>query len=291
MKDLNIIHVDSMNWPELAPYNGMSEPQLRTMYEPQVGAFIAETQLVIERALESGYEPISFLIEDTYLEKLTGHDDKEDNISQITDDVKTSERFDTAGIFLTYYSGQPIYVASHDVLCTITGYELTRGMLALMRRKPDESPEQVLRLAKKIVVLENVMNPTNLGAIIRTAAALNVDALVLTPGSTDPLYRRAIRVSMGNVFLLPWCYAGIDELERLGFKTVAMALRKNSTDISNPALKECDKLAIIMGTEGEGLKDETIDGCDFVVKIPMREGVDSLNVSAAAAIAMWELFE
>lgn len=267
MQNINIIRVESMDIPELIAYAGMSEPQLKTMFEPQVGAFVAETQMIIKRALEAGYEPISYLIEDTYL-------------SCFMDEIPKN-----------FYATQPVYVASHDVLCKITGYELTRGMLALMRRKTEDTPKSVLCDARRIVVLEDVMNPTNLGAIVRTAAALNADAFALTKGSTDPLYRRAVRVSMGNIFQLPWCYCELDEIKRMGFRTVAMALRKNSVEIDDPGVRACEKLAVVMGTEGPGLRDETIDSCDYVVKIPMRSTVDSLNVSAAAAIAMWELFK
>ena len=192
----------------------------------------------------------------------------------------------------------PVYVAEFDVLTQITGYKLTRGMLCAMRRPPLRTPVEVCTGARRIAILENVVNPTNVGAIFRSAAALNMDAVLLTPDCSDPLYRRAIRVSMGTVFQIPWAFLdeqmlwpedGIAFLREQGFKNVAMALRNDTVNIDDPVLQKEEKLAIILGTEGEGLLTETIDGCDYTVKIPMSHGVDSLNVAAASAVAFWEL--
>ena len=192
----------------------------------------------------------------------------------------------------------PVYVAEFDVLTQITGYKLTRGMLCAMRRPPLRTPAEVCTGARRIAILENVVNPTNVGAIFRSAAALNMDAVLLTPDCSDPLYRRAIRVSMGTVFQIPWAFLdeqmlwpedGMAFLREQGFKNVAMALRNDTVNIDDPVLQKEEKLAIILGTEGEGLLTETIDGCDYTVKIPMSHGVDSLNVAAASAVAFWEL--
>lgn len=267
---MNLIHIDDVNSPELAVYASASESELLHMFEPAEGIFIAESPKVIERALADGYEPISFLLEE------------KDVLGQMAH-------------ILEKYESIPVYTSTEDVLLGITGFKLTRGALCAMRRRKLPEIQQVVRDTKRIVVLENVMNPTNVGAIFRSAAALGMDAVLLTRGCSDPLYRRAIRVSMGTVFQVPWTF--IDETEKthmellhdLGFKTVSMALCEGSISIDSPALKEEDKLAILMGTEGDGLCDETIQKSDYIVNIPMAHEVDSLNVAAASAVAFWEL--
>lgn len=267
---MNLIHIDDVKSSELAVYASTSETGLLHMFEPAEGVFIAESPKVIERALADGYEPISFLLEE------------KDVLGQMAH-------------VLAKYESVPVYTSTEDVLLGITGFKLTRGALCAMRRRKLPEIQQVVRNARRIVVLENVMNPTNVGAIFRSAAALGMDAVLLTRGCSDPLYRRAIRVSMGTVFQVPWTF--IDETEKtymellhdLGFKTVSMALCEGSISIDSPALKEEDKLAILMGTEGDGLCDETIRKSDFIVNIPMAHEVDSLNVAAASAVAFWEL--
>lgn len=259
--------------PELDLYARLPEVQLRRFYEPRPGIFLAETKLVITRALEAGYEPVSFLVEKQKLSEL-----KE---------------------FAPWTDRVPVYAADHDLLTRLTGYEVTRGMLCAMRRKELPAPESLLSDARRIAVLENVMNPTNVGAIFRSAAALNMDAVLLTSGCADPLYRRAIRVSMGTVFQIPWTYLpgeakegagpGIQQLKKNGYMTVSMALREDSKSIDDPVFYEAKKLAVILGTEGDGLLDETIACSDHTVRIPMSHGVDSLNVAAASAVAFWEL--
>ena len=228
---------------------------------------------MIERALDAGCIPLSFLAEKKHVE------------------TEAKELIARCGEV-------PVYVAEFDVLTQITGYKLTRGMLCAMRRPPLRTPAEVCTGARRIAILENVVNPTNVGAIFRSAAALNMDAVLLTPDCSDPLYRRAIRVSMGTVFQIPWAFLdeqmlwpedGIAFLREQGFKSVAMALRNDTVNIDDPVLQKEEKLAIILGTEGEGLLTETIDGCDYTVKIPMSHGVDSLNVAAASAVAFWEL--
>ena len=232
------------------------------------GLFIAESETVISLALDAGYKPVSALIEDTYL--------SHDIISRLQD--------------------IPIYTASHDMLINLTGYNLTQGMLCAMKRPTPKSISEICKGATRIAVLEHIMNPTNIGAIIRSAAALGIDAMLLTPDCSDPLYRRAARVSMGTVFKIPWGYFEksdtehhIDTVKGLGFKTVAMALCDNSIDIDDKRLANEPKLAIVMGSEGEGLSAKTIKSCDYTVRIPMHHGVDSLNVAAASAVAFWQL--
>lgn len=260
-----IIKIQDIHVPELDIYARLSEGQLAHYYEPDEGIFIAESPMVIGRALDAGYQPLSLLMEERLID------------SQGREVINRCE-------------GVPVYTAKRNVLEQITGYALTRGMLCAMYRKPLPSVEEVCRDRSRIVVLENVMNPTNVGAIFRSAAALNMDALLLTCGSSDPLYRRAIRVSMGTVFQIPWTYLDrIQTLQKLGFQTVAMALREDSVSLEDPRLKEAEKLAIVLGTEGDGLAADTIDSCDYTVKIPMAHGVDSLNVAAASAVAFWEL--
>lgn len=269
--------IQNINSPELSIFSALSENQLAHINEPDLGLFIAESSKVIVRAVETGYIPVSMLIE-------SGEIDKEAKSAiEICGDV-------------------PVYVAGEDVFSNITGYKLTRGALCAMKRQKLVSSEELLDdvLSKqsesgktRIAVLEDVMNPTNLGAIFRCAAAMNVDAVLLTRGCTDPLYRRAIRVSMGTVFQIPWTYFENDNwqdmLRNKGYKMSAMALRNDTVDITDESLKQEQNLAIILGTEGEGLREETIDGADYTIKIPMYHSVDSLNVAAAAGIAFWEL--
>ena len=247
--------------------------QLLRYYEPEPGLFIAESPKVIERALNAGYEPLSFLVE---------HKDLEGEAKQI----------------LERYPEIPVYTAEYDVLVGMTGYALARGMLCAMKRRRLPSVEEICQNTSRIAILENVVNPTNIGAIFRSAAALHMDAVLLTSGCSDPLYRRAARVSMGTVFQIPWTYFdkksswpedGMKSIQNLGFKTVAMALRDDSFSIDAPKLLAEEKLAIVLGTEGDGLAFQTIADCDYTVKIPMSHGVDSLNVAAASAVAFWEL--
>ncbi len=253
--------------PELDVYARLTEAQLLNKEFPEKGLFIAESPKVIERALDAGYEPISCLIEKRHIEG---------------EGKKILERI----------KGVPVFCAEFDVLTQLTGFKLTRGMLCAMKRKPLPDVRALCENKKRIVILDKVMNPTNVGAIIRSAAALGMDAVVLTPGCSDPLYRRAARVSMGTVFQIEWTFLNedsLDEIKALGFKTVAMALKDNSLSIDDPRLIQEDRLAVIMGTEGDGLSDKTISDCDFTVKIPMYHGVDSLNVAAASAVAFYQL--
>ena len=269
----DMIEITDINIPELDIYARLSEVQLRRLYEPQAGVFLAETATVIDRALEAGYEPVSFLADQQKLRDLEP--------------------------FAPWTTRVPVYVAAHELLKQLTGYELTRGLLCAMRRKELSAPDGLLANAHRVAVLENVMNPTNVGAIFRSAAALNMDAVLLTAGCADPLYRRAIRVSMGTVFQIPWTYLdgraeegalpGIRRLRENGFLTVSMALREDSLSIHDPRLHAAEKLAVILGTEGDGLSDMTIADSDYTVRIPMAHGVDSLNVAAASAVAFWEL--
>ena len=269
----NIIEINDFSAPELDIYARTSEVQLLRYNEPAPGFFIAESPKVIERACSAGYEPVSFLVE---------HKDLEGEAKELL------ERFPEI----------PVYTAEYETLVKMTGYALARGMLCVMRRRALSSIEEICQNARRIAILENVVNPTNIGAIFRSAAALHMDAVLLTSGCSDPLYRRASRVSMGTVFQIPWTYfdkkiswpdTGMHILRELGFKTVAMALRDDSFSIDDPQLHAQEKLAIILGTEGDGLAAETIADCDYTVKIPMSHGVDSLNVAAASAVAFWEL--
>lgn len=267
----NIIEITSFDQPELDIYARLTEAQLLNKDKPEEGLFIAESPKVIERALDAGYEPVSMLVERKHI---TG--EAKDIVSRL-DHV-------------------PIYTAEFEVISQITGFNLTRGALCAMRRPVLPSLAEVCKNARRIAVLENVMNPTNVGAIFRSAAALNMDAVLLTSGCSNPLYRRAIRVSMGTIFQVPWTFVPkenpepyIKTLQKLGFKTAAMALTDNSVSIDNTELMTEDKLAVILGNEGEGLEDKTILNCDYTVKIPMSHGVDSLNVAAASAVAFWQL--
>ena len=269
-----IIEITNFEFPELDVYARLNESQLLHFNEPNLGIFIAESPKVIERALNAGYHPISFLIE----KKEIG--------------AQAEEIF-------SRWESVPVYTAEFEVLKQLTGFGLTRGMLCAMERLSLKSVEEVCKNARRIAVLENVVNPTNVGAIFRSAAALNMDAVLLTPACSDPLYRRAARVSMGTVFQVPWTFfdkkkvswpdGGIQLLKEMGFQTAAMALTDDSVSIDDKNLMAEEKLAIVLGTEGEGLAKHTIATCDYTVKIPMMHGVDSLNVAAASAVAFWQL--
>ncbi len=263
----NITEITDFGAVELDVYARMTEVQLLNREFPEKGLFIAESPKVIERALDSGYEPVSCLMEKKHIEGEGRH-------------------------ILSRIGDVPVYTAEFDVLTSLTGFKLTRGMLCAMKRKKLPTVEEVCRGKSRIVVLDKVMNPTNVGAIIRSAAALGMDGVLLTEGCSDPLYRRAARVSMGTVFQIEWTFLpgdSLDILKDLGFKTVAMALKDDSISIGDKRLMAEERLAIIMGTEGDGLSDRTIDGCDYTVKIPMYHGVDSLNVAAASAVAFYQL--
>ena len=263
----NIIEITDFLAPELDVYARLTEVQLLNREYPEKGLFIAESPKVIERALNAGCDPVSILVEKKHIEG-----EAKEIIARCAD--------------------IPVYTAEFDVLTQLTGFKLTRGMLCAMRRPKLPSVEEVCSGARRIAILENVMNPTNIGAIFRSAAALNMDAVLLTPACSNPLYRRSIRVSMGTVFQIPWTYLGDnwqEELRALGFKTVAMALTDNSVSIDDPELAKEERLAIVLGTEGDGLAESTIADCDYTVKIPMSHGVDSLNVAAASAVAFWVL--
>lgn len=269
----NIIEITDFAAPELNIYARYSEVQLLRINEPNPGVFIAESPKVVERALDAGYEPISMLVEHKHIE------------------TQAKELIARCGNI-------PVYTAEYDVLTKLTGFALTRGMLCAMTRRTLPTVEEVCSNARKIAVLENVVNPTNVGAIFRSAAALHMDAVLLTSGCSNPLYRRAMRVSMGTVFQVPWTIFpekekwpedGMATLQRLEFKTAAMALRNDTVNIDDPGLMSEEKLAIVLGTEGDGLCEDTIANCDYTVKIPMAHGVDSLNVAAASAVAFWQL--
>ena len=264
----NIIEITDFNSPQLDIYARMSEGQLLNRHEPEKGIFIAESPKVVERALDAGCEPISMLVEHKHIDG---------EAKPVIDRCREV----------------PVYTAPFEVLTQLTGFKLTRGMLCAMHRPQLPNVSEVCSKARRIAVLENVMNPTNVGAIFRSAAALNMDAVLLTHGCSNPLYRRAIRVSMGTVFQIPWTFLdkekGVSELKELGFKTAAMALTDDSVSIDNEELLAEEKLAIVLGTEGDGLAKETIADCDYTVKIPMSHGVDSLNVAAASAVAFWQM--
>ena len=270
----NIIEITDFSVPELDVYARLTENQLINRHEPEKGLFIAESPKVIERALDGGYVPVSLLLERKHIE------------TQAADIIRRCGNI-------------PVYTADFEVLTQLTGFQLTRGVLCAMRRPALPRVQEVCANARRIAVLENVMNPTNVGAIFRSAAALHMDAVLLTPGCSNPLYRRASRVSMGTVFQIPWTFigdetapwpeTGMQILKQMGFKTAAMALSNNSVSIDHPQLMSEEKLAIILGSEGDGLAETTIADCDYTVKIPMAHGVDSLNVAAASAVAFWQL--
>lgn len=265
-----IIEIQDLSAPELDVYARLTENQLLNRADPENAVFIAESPLVIGRALDSGCTPLSFLMETRHVQGKA-----RDILSRCREDI-------------------PVYAAEPEILTALTGFHLTRGMLCAMRRPKLPGLEEVCKNARRIAVLENVMNPTNIGAIFRCAAALGMDAVLLTSAGSDPLYRRASRVSMGNVFLVPWTYLPEDRpwpeaLSELGFKTVAMALREDSLRLDDPRLAAEEKLAVVLGTEGDGLAGNTIAECDYTVMIPMTHGVDSLNVAAASAVAFYQL--
>ena len=265
-KVMPIIEIKTLDQPGVDVFSTLTEAQLRNRMEPDKGVFIAESPKVIHVALNMGFEPLALLCERRHIEG------------------------DAASI-IERCRDIPVYTGDRDLLATLTGYTLTRGVLCAMRRPPEKSVEEVCRNARRVVVIDGVVDTTNIGAIFRSAAALGIDAVLLTRNSCDPLNRRAVRVSMGSVFLVPWTWldAPIDSLHALGFKTAAMALTDQSVSIDHPALKAEPRLAIVMGTEGDGLPHETITEADYVVRIPMSHDVDSLNVAAAAAVAFWEL--
>ncbi len=270
----NIIRIESANDPRAEMFIRLTEHQLRNKLEPQKGIFIAESPKVIWRALDAGIEPVAFLMEEKHV------------------DGDASE-------IISRCPQTPCYVGPRGLLTDLTGYKLTRAVLAAMRRPAPKSVKDVLDGAKRVCVIEDVNNHTNIGSIFRSAAALNFDGILLSPTCCDPLFRRAARVSMGSIFKIPWAWIGTStadwplpsllELKEFGFKTVAMALDNNSISIDDPVLKSEEKLALFFGAEGYGLKEKTIKQCDYIVKIPMGHGVDSLNVAASAAIAFWEL--
>ena len=279
---MSLIEIQDLNAPELDVFARLSEVQLLHYNEPELGIFIAESANVILRALEAGYEPLSLLLEKERVEK------EGRPVLEKIEFLFGKEKVESI----------PIYVAGHDVVTKLTGYSLVRGLWAVLRRKPMQELEEFCRGKNRIAVLHDVVNPTNVGAIIRSAAALGMDGVVLTRGSVNPLTRRSARVSMGTVFQIPWTVADREEndetavirqLMGMGFETVAMALTEDSVSIKSERLKAATRLAVVLGTEGDGLPKEVIKGCDHRVKIPMFHGVDSLNVAAAAALAFWEL--
>ncbi len=271
----NMIEITDFDAPELDVYARLTEAQLLNKDHLEDGLFIAESPKVISRALDGGYEPVSVLVEK----------------KQVLEDAETIAVLGKCG-------NVPVYTAEFEVLTKLTGFKLTRGMLCAMKRRRLPDLQEICNGCDRIAVLENVMNPTNVGAIFRSAAALHMDAVILTGGCSNPLYRRASRVSMGTVFQIPWTFVdnsviwpeeGMKILRELGFKTAAMALKEDSASIDDPELMKEDKLAVILGTEGDGLAPETIADCDYTVMIPMSHGVDSLNVAAASAVAFWQL--
>lgn len=312
----DIIRIQDLKAPDLNVYTHLNENQLKHYFEPQPeGIFIAESPTAIERAMDAGYQVLSLLMEEKYLTtqgkpllKRCRRQEEKYAAEETEDGFHTAER------------GIPVYVSTIDVLCHITGYHLTRGILGAFRRKRPAAVEEICKDARRIAILDNVENPTNVGAIFRSAAALGMDAVLVTPSCADPLQRRAIRVGVGTVFQIPWTYIGekitpahmkaegfagsfrkeihpddtwpdlgMAKLHELGFYTVAMALRHDTLSIDDPSLAEREKLAVILGNEGDGLPEHTISLCDATVKIPMSHGVDSLNVAAASAVMFWEL--
>ena len=263
------IEITDFSAPELDVYARLTEAQLMNRFEPAKALFIAESPKVIHRALDAGYVPVSMLME--------------------RKDIDGS-----AAEIIARCPDIPVYTADEQLLCNLTGYHLTRGVLCAMRRPPLPTLADTLKSAKRVAVLDNVQNPTNVGAILRSAAALGMDAVLLTPGCSDPLYRRAARVSMGTVFQIPWTFfpegkPWYQQLKELGYKSAALALKEDTLSIDDPRLMAEEKLAVVLGSEGDGLSDDSIAGCDYTVKIPMYHGVDSLNVAAASAVAFWEL--
>ena len=281
---MNLIEITDLNAPELDVFSRITEPQLRTYFEPELGIFLAETGNVILRALEAGYEPLSALVETEKMESEAGP------VFDAIEKIWGKEKLDSI----------PVYTAKHEIVVNLIGYNLVRGLWMALRRKPEIPVEEFCKDKKRITVLFDVVNPTNVGAIIRSAAALGMDGALLTHASVDPLTRRSARVSMGTCFQIPWSRATAEEsegisiirqLQSYGFKTVAMALTGDSTSIDNDEIRANEKLAVVMGSEGPGLPEEVIAACDYRVMIPMYHGVDSLNVSSASAVAFWELMK
>ena len=279
---MNLIEITDINAPELDVFSRITEPQLRTYFEPEIGIFLAETANVIMRAIEAGYEPLSMLVETERLEAEAGP------VFECIEKHCGREKLES----------MPVYIAGREIVTQLTGYTLVRGLWMTLRRRPEISVEEFCRDKKRITVLMDVVNPTNVGAIIRSAAALGMDGVLLTHASVDPLTRRSARVSMGTCFQIPWTKATLEQSEGLnlldilhsyGFKTVAMALTEDSTNIDNDEIRANEKLAVLMGSEGPGLPKEIIAASDYRVMIPMYHGVDSLNVAAASAVAFWEL--
>lgn len=270
----NIVEIHDIHAPELDVYARLTEAQLRAKQAPEKGLFIAESVKVIGHALDAGYEPVSMLMEEKHI-------------------------VGDAAEILTRCGDIPVYTAAREVLAELTGYALTRGVLCAMKRRPLPEAEEICRGAKRIAVLEGIVDPTNVGAIMRSAAALHMDAVLVTPTCCDPLHRRAVRVSMGTAFQVPWTFIGdkaadwpekgLERLKAMGFKTAALALTTDSVSIDDEGLMAEEKLAVVLGTEGDGLSEKTIAGCDYTVLIPMAHGVDSLNVAAASAVAFWQL--
>ena len=305
---INIIEIKDLDAPELQIYYNLNEAQLFHYFEPKPGIFIAESPKVIERALDAGCVPMSFLMEKKHVEtqakeilarceKLQSQDIKQTDKMEAENGNSSMAAEHEIPVCAAEHE-IPVYMAEIEVLAKITGYQLTRGMLCAMYRPTLPSVEQLCKNARRVAILENVVNPTNVGAIFRSAAALGMDAVLLTQACADPLYRRASRVSMGTVFQIPWTYfdknvswpdGAMDVLHKLGYKTAAMALRDDSVCIDDEKMMSEEKLAIVLGTEGDGLADHTIADCDYTVKIPMTHGVDSLNVAAASAVAFWQL--
>ena len=281
---MNLIEITDLNAPELDVFSRITEPQLRTYFEPELGIFLAETGNVILRALEAGYEPLTMLAETEKIESEAGP------VFECIEKLWGKEKLDSI----------PVYTAKHEIVVNLIGYNLVRGLWMALRRKPEIPADEFCKDKRRITVLFDVVNPTNVGAIIRSAAALGMDGALLTHASVDPLTRRAARVSMGTCFQIPWSRATLEEseginlikqLQSYGFKTVAMALTEDSTSIDNDEIRANEKLAVIMGSEGPGLPKEVIAACDYRVMIPMYHGVDSLNVAAASAVAFWELMK
>ena len=270
----NIIELTTLSDPNLDLFTRLTEAQLRNRLEPEKGVFIAESPKVIRLALDAGYQPVAFLMEHKWIEG------------------------QAAGL-LARCGDTPVYTAPRELLASLTGYALTRGVLCAMKRPKLPPLEELLASARRVAVLENIADAVNVGAIIRSAAALGMDAVLVTPGCCDPLNRRAVRVSMGTVFQIPWTvtggsfsdwpHPGLERIRSFGFKTAAMALRDDSVGMDDPRLPAEEKLAVVLGTEGDGLSPKTIAACDYTVRIPMAHGVDSLNVAAASAVAFWQL--
>ena len=275
---MEIIRIESLQDPRVQMFTTLTEAQLRNRLEPLKGIFIAESPKVIGVALQAGYQPIAMLCEERHIEG-----DARAIITMAEDARRKTAEGDGGEAF-------PVYTGSRELLAKLTGYTLTRGVLCAMRRPEERRVEEVCSKARRVAVIHGVVDTTNIGAIFRSAAALGIDAVLLTRDSCDPLNRRAVRVSMGSVFLVPWAWIdNLGQLQTLRFRTAAMALSDDSISLDNPVLKQEERLAIIMGTEGDGLPQHTIAGADYVVRIPMAHGVDSLNVAAASAVAFWEL--